>query len=192
MHCQRVGAWKRENGTWNLSVWYMLYSLCNCQYRHQKMKRQARITLKVECNTCLFVFFSWCGKYKDEYFPQIECILFFFFLKKSKKNQDSPLFAVIDVSGRAVKLRTAFTTPRAAIFNSILGQTWFVFYDTCWWYSLCNFQYPQHYENTCLYNFDCWIYTNMYFFIFMLCLNTMTSMIKTNVFSILLIFRFVF
>jgi hypothetical protein len=26
---------------------------------------------------------------------------------------------------------------------------------TCWWYSLCNFQYRQHYENTCSYNFDC-------------------------------------
>jgi hypothetical protein len=26
---------------------------------------------------------------------------------------------------------------------------------TCWWYSLCTFQYRQHYENTCLYNFDC-------------------------------------
>ena len=22
-------------------------------------------------------------------------------------------------------------------------------YCTCWWYSLCNFQYRQHYENTC-------------------------------------------
>ena len=28
-------------------------------------------------------------------------------------------------------------------------------YDTCWWYSLCNFQYRQHYENTCWYNFEC-------------------------------------
>jgi len=28
-------------------------------------------------------------------------------------------------------------------------------YDTCWWYSLCNFQYRQHYENTGSYNFDC-------------------------------------
>ena len=27
--------------------------------------------------------------------------------------------------------------------------------DTCWWYSLCNFQYRQHYENTCSYNVDC-------------------------------------
>jgi hypothetical protein len=26
---------------------------------------------------------------------------------------------------------------------------------TCWWYSLCNFQYRQHYENTCSYNVDC-------------------------------------
>ena len=28
-------------------------------------------------------------------------------------------------------------------------------YDTCWWYSLCNFQYRQQYENTCWYNFEC-------------------------------------
>ena len=28
-------------------------------------------------------------------------------------------------------------------------------YDTCWWYSLCNVQYRQHYENTCSYNVDC-------------------------------------
>jgi hypothetical protein len=26
---------------------------------------------------------------------------------------------------------------------------------TCWWYSLCNFQYRQHYENTCSDHFDC-------------------------------------
>ena len=39
-------------------------------------------------------------------------------------------------------------------------------YDTCWLYSLCNFQYRQHYENTCSYNFDCWIYTNMYVFLY--------------------------
>ena len=28
-------------------------------------------------------------------------------------------------------------------------------YCTCWWYSLCNFQYRQHYENTCSYNVEC-------------------------------------
>jgi hypothetical protein len=28
-------------------------------------------------------------------------------------------------------------------------------YHTCWWYSLCNFQYRQHYENTGSYNLDC-------------------------------------
>jgi hypothetical protein len=28
-------------------------------------------------------------------------------------------------------------------------------YYTCWWYSLCNFQYRPHYENTCSYNVDC-------------------------------------
>jgi hypothetical protein len=28
-------------------------------------------------------------------------------------------------------------------------------YYTCWLYLLCNFQYRQHYENTCSYNFDC-------------------------------------
>ena len=26
---------------------------------------------------------------------------------------------------------------------------------TCWWYSLCTFQYRQQYENTCSYNVDC-------------------------------------
>ena len=41
-------------------------------------------------------------------------------------------------------------------------------YDTCWWYSLCNFQYRQQYEHTCSYNFDCCMYTNMYFCIFYL------------------------
>ena len=60
-------------------------------------------------------------------------------------------------------------------------------YCTCWWYSLCNFQYRQQYENTCSYNFDCWIYTHMYFFIFIWYGNTMTSMINTNLFLILLI-----
>ena len=28
-------------------------------------------------------------------------------------------------------------------------------YYTCWWYSLCNFQYRQHYENTCSDHVDC-------------------------------------
>ena len=28
-------------------------------------------------------------------------------------------------------------------------------YCTCWWYSLCNFQYRSLYENTCSYNVDC-------------------------------------
>ena len=54
--------------------------------------------------------------------------------------------------------------------------------DTCWWYSLCNFLYRQHYEQTCSYNFDCWIYTRIYFYNFILCLNTRTSMINTNPF----------
>jgi hypothetical protein len=52
--------------------------------------------------------------------------------------------------------------------------TWSLCY-TCWWYSLCNFQYRQHYENTCSYNVDCWIYTNLYFCIFIVCVNTRTS-----------------
>ena len=26
---------------------------------------------------------------------------------------------------------------------------------TCWWYSLCNFQYRQQFENTCSYNVEC-------------------------------------
>jgi hypothetical protein len=29
-----------------------------------------------------------------------------------------------------------------------------IVYGTCWWYSLCNFQYRSLYENTCLYNFE--------------------------------------
>ena len=53
---------------------------------------------------------------------------------------------------------------------------------TCWWYSLCTFQYRQHYENTGSYHFECWIYTSLYFYIFNLCLNTIASMIITNVF----------
>ena len=28
-------------------------------------------------------------------------------------------------------------------------------YCTCWWYSLCTFQYRQHYEKTCSDHFDC-------------------------------------
>ena len=28
-------------------------------------------------------------------------------------------------------------------------------FDTCWWYSLCNFQYRQYYENTCPDHLDC-------------------------------------
>jgi hypothetical protein len=39
--------------------------------------------------------------------------------------------------------------------------------DTCWWYSLCTFQYRQQYEKTGSDHFDCCMYTNMSFFIFM-------------------------
>jgi hypothetical protein len=62
-------------------------------------------------------------------------------------------------------------------------------YYTCWWYSLCNFQYREHYENTCSYNVDCWRYTNLYFCICIVCGNTRTSMIKTNVFFDLTAFQ---
>ena len=57
--------------------------------------------------------------------------------------------------------------------------------DTCWWYSLCNFPYRQHYEHTGSDHFDGWIYTSMYCYILIWCGNTRTSMIKTNV-----LFRF--
>ena len=52
----------------------------------------------------------------------------------------------------------------------------------CWLYSLCNFQYRQQYEKTCSDHFECWNYTNMYFYLFILCVNTTTSMINTNAF----------
>jgi len=35
------------------------------------------------------------------------------------------------------------------------GKVELCLYYTCWWYSLCNFQYRQHHENTGSYNFDC-------------------------------------
>jgi len=38
---------------------------------------------------------------------------------------------------------------------------------TCWWYSLCTFQYRQHYEQTGSDHFDCCMYTNLYFFMLM-------------------------
>ena len=40
-------------------------------------------------------------------------------------------------------------------------------YCTCWWYSLCTFQYRQHYEQTGSDHFDCCMYTNLYFFMLM-------------------------
>ena len=55
-------------------------------------------------------------------------------------------------------------------------------YVTCWWYSWCNFQYRQHYENTCSDHFDCGIYTSNFFHLFILCLTYMTSTINTNAF----------
>ena len=41
-------------------------------------------------------------------------------------------------------------------------------YDTWWWYSLCTLQYRPHYEHTGSDHFDCGMYTNMYFFMFIL------------------------
>jgi chromosome segregation ATPase len=35
------------------------------------------------------------------------------------------------------------------------GKVELCLYYTCWWSSLCNFQYRSLYENTCSYNFDC-------------------------------------
>ena len=39
-------------------------------------------------------------------------------------------------------------------------------YCTCWWYSLCNFQYRSYYAHTCSYNFDCCIRTCIFLFLF--------------------------
>ena len=61
------------------------------------------------------------------------------------------------------------------------------FIRTCWWYSLCTFQSRQHDENTGSDHVDCWSYTNLSFCMFLVCVNTMTSRISTNLF-----FRFYF
>ena len=68
--------------------------------------------------------------------------------------------------------------------NSRVASTWSSCCTccTCWWYSLCNFQYRQHYEKYVDHVDGC-MYTNMSLYIFIWCLTTRTSMIKTNVFS---------
>ena len=41
--------------------------------------------------------------------------------------------------------------------QGLLGSAWYVtlvFVYTCWWYSLCNFQYRQQYEHTGSDNFE--------------------------------------
>jgi hypothetical protein len=53
---------------------------------------------------------------------------------------------------------------------------------TCWWYSLCNFQYWSNCTNTCSYNLGCWIYTSNFFYIFLLCLTDITTTIKCSLF----------
>jgi len=68
-----------------------------------------------------------------------------------------------------------------AITGPVVAGTWSLC-CTCWWYSLCNFQYRSLYKNTCSNNFDSWSHTNICFCIFILCLYTMTSMINTNPF----------
>jgi hypothetical protein len=71
--------------------------------------------------------------------------------------------------------------PMVAMAANVKENRWYVKSwnrcDTCWWYSLCNFQYRQHDEHTGPYHVDCWMYTNMSFFIFIWCVNTIrTSM----------------
>jgi len=54
---------------------------------------------------------------------------------------------------------------------------------TCWWYSLCNFQYRHQYEKNARITLNVEIIrTCIFFYLFMLCLNTTTSMIYTNAF----------
>ena len=59
-------------------------------------------------------------------------------------------------------------------------------YCTCWWYSLCHFQYRSYYEQIGSDHLDCCM-GHEHGSIFMLCLNTTTSTIKTHPF-----FRFDF
>ena len=45
--------------------------------------------------------------------------------------------------------------PDAGSAAALLQVREIFMYCTCWWYSLCNFQYRQHYEHTGSYNLDC-------------------------------------
>ena len=48
-----------------------------------------------------------------------------------------------------------FWTMKALDADDDEGKVEICIYCTCWLYSLCNFPYRQHYENTCSYNVDC-------------------------------------
>ena len=146
--------------------------------------RRARVTLGVACIRARLIF--------------LRCLQ-----TRTSRIKTNAIFFRCDCSGTrlVVTLINAYN-PHLQLFTTVLLRSEFLttgavevsvreicLYYTCWWYSLCNFPYRQQNENTCSYHFDCWIYTNMYFFIFIVCLNTITSMINTNVFSILLMFR---
>jgi hypothetical protein len=112
------------------------------------MKILARITLTVEViRCCLFIFVVVCLntitsriKTNATFFDVLELVSNSAGAKGSKKLSAS--------SVPSMMMQRRFHLPFYTVREICL-------YYTCWWYSLCNFQYRQHYENTCSDHFEC-------------------------------------
>ena len=104
-----------------------------------------------------------------------EHVFIFISMFEHKDEYDLTLFSML-LSGPVELLR-----PFECVWTD---GTWSL-YHTCRWYSLCNFQYRPHSEHTCSDHFDCWMYTNLSFWILMC---QYKDEYDTNLFSMWLIF----
>ena len=106
--------------------------------------RRARVTLGVACIRARLIF--------------LRCLQ-----TRTSRIKTNAIFYRCDCSGTrlVVTLINAYN-PHLQLFTTVLLRSEFLttgavevsvreicLYYTCWWYSLCNFQYRQHYENTC-------------------------------------------
>ena len=132
--------------------------MCNFQYRPHYMNIQARITLNVACIRGYILIVLCYVPIQGRVRSRLTCI---FDVTDSQVRSDLHSLATLAYSAQ-VGTHSERGGGAGPPFVREIG----VCYDTCWWYSLCTFQYRQHYEHTCSYNFECGMYTRIYFDLF--------------------------
>ena len=167
--------------TGELSLVYMLVVLVTSS-TDNVMNIQARITLKVAYEHVFFFFFSGCvntrtSRINTNLFSMLPTLIHVAGID-TVTIAPCPLTAQKSYRlrwpggqakhncGQTVTAKTACpktSSTRCNVEKPTGSNTWWprtkkspkVFFYSCWWYSLCNFQYRQQYEKTCWDHFDC-------------------------------------